>query len=76
MSILTRDTEGEEVTQHNVNKMLEKEFNEADKEGEANIDVGVMQGTPGEGTSIVGDSILQLLHRLWQSSPELANDIT
>lgn len=76
MSVPITGTEWEESTQHNVSRVLEKEFNYADWLGRTNTDVGVMQDTPGEGTSIVGDPALQLLHRLWQSSLELANEIT
>lgn len=76
ISVPNAGTEGEDTTQHNLGRTLEREFNKIDRPRKIDTWMGIMQGTPGEGASTVGDPALQLLHKLWQSSPELVKEIT
>lgn len=74
--VTTPRTGDEVITQTGVRQMLEKEFDEADRLGRTNTEIGMLQGTPGEGTSSVGDLAIQFLQKLWLNSPELPKVIT
>lgn len=58
LSVIIPGSGGEEVTQLNVNWVLEREFDYMDRLGRTSTQVGVLQGTHGEGTSSVGDPII------------------
>lgn len=75
-SVSNVGAEGEEIARHNPVKTLECEFNETGRPRETDTVMGIMYGTPGEGTSTVTDPTIQFLHKLWQSSQELAREIT